>query len=287
MKSVRFFITVAFVATISFSACSQGGYKTSDSGLQFRFHRGGGEKDKPQVSDVVFVKMDYFINDSALFSSKDMPKPMQFPLSPSAFKGDFFEGIAMMSAGDSASFICDADSVFKKIFRVKHMPAFVKSGSLMRFEIAVDSFVSKETYTERKQSEAKKLADEGQQKLKAYIQEKGYAAEPLESGLYYIETLKGTGKQPQKGEKIKVHYRGTLLDGTKFDASYDRNQPFEFVLGMGQVIRGWDEGLALMHEGGKATLVIPYQLAYGERGTGPIPPFSPLVFEVELIEIVK
>ena len=273
---------------VSLQACAQnGGYSKKDTGLQYRFFRGDGQNGNPQVTDIVTVKMDYFINDSLLFTSTKLGKPMQFPLSPAAFKGDFFEGIATMSIGDSASFLCPADSVFLRIFRVKQMPPFVKPGAIMRFEIALDSFLTKEAFEEAKVAESQALIEASNQSLKSYIAEKGITSMPTESGLYYVETLKGTGKFPQKGERIKVHYKGTLLDGTPFDSSIERNQPFEFVLGMGQVIRGWDEGLALMQEGGKATLILPFNLAYGERAAGQIPPFSPLVFEVELIEIIK
>ncbi|MBR4155651.1 MAG: FKBP-type peptidyl-prolyl cis-trans isomerase [Bacteroidales bacterium] len=83
---------------------------------------------------------------------------------------------------------------------------------------------------------------------------------------------------------IKVHYTGKLLDGTVFDSSVTRNEPFQFVLGIGQVIPGWDEGLQLMSKGEKAVLYIPYYLAYGDRGAGAIPPFATLIFEVELID---
>jgi len=84
---------------------------------------------------------------------------------------------------------------------------------------------------------------------------------------------------------VKVHYTGTLLNGTKFDSSRDRNEPFEFTLGQGQVIKGWDEGIALMNVGGKATLVIPSTIAYGDRDMGTIPPYSTLVFDVELMDV--
>jgi FKBP-type peptidyl-prolyl cis-trans isomerase len=82
-----------------------------------------------------------------------------------------------------------------------------------------------------------------------------------------------------------VHYTGTLLNGTKFDSSRDRNQPFEFTLGQGQVIKGWDEGIALMNVGGKATLVIPSNIAYGQQAQGAIPAYSTLVFDVELLDV--
>ena len=107
-----------------------------------------------------------------------------------------------------------------------------------------------------------------------------------ESGLQYEITEKGAGEQPQAGDKVTVHYTGYLTDSakTKFDSSLDRDQPFTFKLGKGQVIPGWDEGIALLSVGDKATLTIPSDLAYGERGAGGvIPPNADLIFEVELI----
>ena len=107
------------------------------------------------------------------------------------------------------------------------------------------------------------------------------------TGLTYIDEVIGTGKTPKTGDKVKVHYTGTLEDGTKFDSSHDRNQPFEFPLGVGRVIKGWDEGVATMKEGGKRKLIIPPELGYGSRNMGTIPPNSILFFDVELIEVVE
>ena len=106
-----------------------------------------------------------------------------------------------------------------------------------------------------------------------------------ESGLKYVRTNEGTGEKVGKGKKIKAHYIGKLLDGTEFDSSVKRGMPFEFVVGTGQVIKGWDEALSDMKKGEKRTLIIPSDLAYGERGSPPkIPPSSTLVFEVELLD---
>lgn len=106
------------------------------------------------------------------------------------------------------------------------------------------------------------------------------------SGLKYVILEEGSGPAPKTGDVVKVHYTGTLEDGTKFDSSYDRNEPIQFPLGTGYVIPGWDEGIALLHSGGKAKLVIPPNLGYGEKGAGGvIPPNATLIFEVELVGI--
>jgi FKBP-type peptidyl-prolyl cis-trans isomerase len=107
------------------------------------------------------------------------------------------------------------------------------------------------------------------------------------SGLKYIEQKEGTGAAAKAGDVVEVHYTGWLKDGKKFDSSRDRGKPFSFPLGAGRVIKGWDEGVAGMKEGGKRKLIIPPDLAYGERGAGNglIPPNAELTFEVELLKI--
>ena len=105
------------------------------------------------------------------------------------------------------------------------------------------------------------------------------------SGLKYQDLVLGDGAVAEPGKTVSVHYTGWLTDNTKFDSSLDRGQPFEFILGQGQVIRGWDEGVKGMRVHGKRRLTIPSDLGYGPRGMGPIPPNATLLFEVELLDV--
>ncbi|GAC1585041.1 MAG: FKBP-type peptidyl-prolyl cis-trans isomerase [Candidatus Velthaea sp.] len=108
----------------------------------------------------------------------------------------------------------------------------------------------------------------------------------MPDGLKYTDEVVGTGAQPKAGQHVRVHYTGTFPDGKKFDSSRDRNEPFVFTLGKGEVIKGWDEGVATMRVGGKRKLIVPPALGYGERGAGGvIPPGATLHFDVELLGI--
>lgn len=135
-----------------------------------------------------------------------------------------------------------------------------------------------------KKAEEKIKAD--QLAMEAVLKEKYGSAQTTGSGLKIIIEKPGDGPQPKTGDNVSVHYSGALLNGTKFDSSYDRGQPIAIPIGVGQVIKGWDEGIMMLKQGGKAKLIIPPQLGYGSAGAGGvIPPNAWLVFDVELIKV--
>ncbi|MFC4740206.1 peptidylprolyl isomerase [Flavobacterium ponti] len=144
---------------------------------------------------------------------------------------------------------------------------------------AIEAFRTFEGSREKRIAEQKRLAEEALEKLAA-----GF--DKTESGLRYKMIQKGSGKQAEKGKNVSVHYQGSLENGQVFDSSYKRKQPIDFQLGVGQVISGWDEGIALLQVGDKARFVIPSHLGYGSRGAGGvIPPDATLIFDVELMDV--
>jgi FKBP-type peptidyl-prolyl cis-trans isomerase len=139
-----------------------------------------------------------------------------------------------------------------------------------------------EFFTSAQEAEASSKKSVGEKFL--VDNKKNPAVQVTPSGLQYIVITEGDGAKPVSTDKVKVHYEGTLIDGTKFDSSYDRGEPIEFPLN--QVIRGWTEGVQLMSVGSKYKFFIPYELGYGEQGaSGVIPPFATLIFTIELLDI--
>jgi len=259
-------------------------FKKLNNGLEYAI-----VKDAPGIKKIMdgsFVNMHIRtkIADSAMFDSYKMNNdtPIEQQLTTS-FLGGFMEGFALLTAGDSAVLRMPIDSAFKGA----QMPPFAKSGDKVTYIVKIFSVKSKEEYENEKKAAATNQITTDDNIIKEYIKKNNLKAEKTASGLYYIIEKTGNGKHATAADKVKVHYKGTLIDGTKFDSSYDRNEPIDFPLS--GVIKGWTEGIPLLEEGGKGTLLIPSGLAYGQNA----PPGSPikanevLVFDVELLEILK
>jgi len=259
------------------------GYKVTDNGLYYKqITKGTGEQIKN--GDVVKIDLAYYINDSLIYTTDSLPEQAYDMVRESAFPGDLYDGFRLMHVGDSMSFMINTDSVFLKQFRVPQLPEFAIPGSYMRWEVKASEAMTEEEYQKMKEEQAAALQQASKDAFAAYLKENGIETPATESGLIYVCTQPGKGPKPAANQMVKVHYTGRLLDGTVFDSSIDRGEPIEFPLGAHQVIPGWDEGIALMSKGEKGILYIPYELAYGQRATGPIPAYSNLVFEVELVD---
>ena len=161
----------------------------------------------------------------------------------------------------------------------------IKHVTIIRNGDKAETFNASEGFNNQME-EIKQAQKEKDRQLAEKIKEHTKGSTKTSSGLQYVILEEGDGEMPHKGDNVSLHYSGFLVDGTMFDSSYGRNQPFEFPLGAGRVIKGWDEGVALLSVGTKAKFIIPPDLGYGSRGAGGlIPPNATLIFEVELLEI--
>lgn len=268
------------------------GYEKAENGLYYKFFTHDENGAKPIEGDGVAFKYIFKLlsNDSVIVSSANVSQDgsgvTRFMMPKSSFVGSLEDAMMMMAVKDSASFIVSADSFYLKTQKEQALPPFIKPGDKLKVDIKMVEITTKKQIEENQKKQQEEIAAlEGAEKpkLDAYLASNKITTAPTASGLIFIETQKGKGKDhPTATDVVTVHYTGTLLDGTKFDSSVDRGEPTTFPLN--QVIPGWTEAIQLMTKGSKAKLIIPSSLGYGPRGGGPIPPFSTLVFDVELID---
>jgi peptidylprolyl isomerase len=235
---------------------------TTESGLQYVItEEGAGEK--PQPGDIVQVHYTGTLEDGTKFdSSLDRGEPIAFPLGEGQVIPGWDEGIGLLKVGDKAKLVIPPDLAYGE----QGAGGVIPPNATLIFDVELVGI------------------QPGPPEAPSEVSEADYTT--TESGLKYYDLEEGAGEAAESGQPVSVHYTGWLEDGTMFDSSLNRGQPFEFMLGEGQVIPGWDEGVASMKVGGKRQLVIPADLAYGEQGAGGvIPPGATLIFEVELLGI--
>lgn len=269
------------------------GYEQSENGLYYKFFVQNDTTITPQIGDGIAIQ--YIIkkqsNDSLIVNSNDVSRDgsgiTKFLLQSPTFKGSIEDGILMMHKGDSASFIFSADSFFLKTNKMNALPPFVRPGEYLNIYIKLVDIKTKKELQENQKKQEEELArlkEEELVKLDEYVQKNKITVKPTGSGLYFIELKKGKGEKIVPNTVVKVHYRGELLDGTVFDSS-EGKEPIEITVGTGEVILGWDEALQMMQKGSKAKIILPSNIAYGKQQAGPIPPYSTLVFTLEVIDV--
>lgn len=433
MKRILFFL----LAVVAITGCNTDQFKdfeTTESGLRYKIQIDGGDTIKAGEGDVMNVVLNYRTLDSKQVDTNYRSQPIDIRMRPSVYTGDIFEGLGLLSAGDSATFVASTDSFFTKLSG-SPIPPSLDSGSFFYIDVKVNSIqdqaelqrveqermgmlkeaesslmnsylaennitvapdsngiyvvVSKKgngklvkvgnyakvnlkisttssdeflynsaeqmpegiemmigtayfgmgfdlvlqdkkvgamfkaivpssmafgergaegivppyttliydceilnTFTEdeyaaiTKKKNDERLAKQASE-IKNYVKSNGFDPNPDADGIYMKNLVPGTGEVVGSGRKVSVHYTGTLLNGTVFDSSVGRGQPFQFIVGAGEVIPGWDKVVSTMKVGEKSIFIIPSAMGYGAQASGPIPAYSTLVFEIEVMEIVK
>jgi FKBP-type peptidyl-prolyl cis-trans isomerase len=269
---------------MSFLSCNKSnqGFKQHPSGLSYKFFEMNPEGATPQPGDLIVLSLKITTEegkmiDESPFYRMQLQKPM--------FKGDFYTALALLQVGDSICFKLDAAGFFEKN-RKRDLPFEFQQGDPVYIYVRLKNIVSTQDLEEEKASVYHSDREQEMNLLKDYIALTNTTEKPSTSGLYYIEKKKGTGKKAEPGKQLTVHYTGKTIDGKIFDSSVQRGRPFSFILGQGQVIKGWDEGFLHMQTGGQSRFIIPSDLAYGKEGyQNIILPYSTLVFDVELLEV--
>jgi len=275
MKSKQWLVVaVCLIAT----ACSRSGFETTETGLEYKIVKCNADALKPVSGDVIALRITCYSESGRLLESTPLFK-IKLKDAP-AGRQSIEEGLLMMHKGDSIVLRMAAH-----LYAIN--PEIVPADSLLQIAVKMVDVIPKAEF-ERDINAARIAGERDEDRLLSeYIKKNNITTEPEISGLYYIETKKGSGLKPVPGKMVAIHYEGYFLNGQVFDSSYGRNKPLEFKLGAMQVIQGLEEGVARMCNGGRATLIIPSALAYGDQQVGPVPPFATLIFDVELVGVEK
>ena len=298
------------LAAVGFASCN-GGFKQGPGGLLYDVHS---EKSTAKIKEGDFVAVYVVVKndaDSIIFNSYDGSQPQYLIVEKPQFKGDMMDGIKLVGEGDSVTIKTVADSAFKG---GQTRPDKFKSSKYVVYDLKIVKVLPKGTLTDEvfqrgistyMRGQAESVKKQEPAKIQKYITDNKLGVSKTDSGLYYVITKAGTGPLMAPGDTAVVNYAGKLLSTCKlFDtnikseavaAKLERIEMRQFApirvpvgmpAGQEQVIPGWNQGFLLLNKGAKATLVIPSHLGYGERGYQQIPGNAPLVFDVELVDIV-
>ncbi len=296
-------VIVLGLAVTGLTACKN--FEKGEGDMLYKIHTDKAGETIKEGDFIAFKAIEKTEGDSVLYSSYDYDRPSLMVKEKSVFKGDLFAALSLLSEGDSATFKINIDSMVQKMGRPmpsdttkKYLVYTIKIDKVIPkgnlndslFRVKIDAYLKAEMEV-AKTSEVKKI--------KAYVASKSLKPTVSASGLNYVISTQGSGAKANPGDTVLVNYTGMFLSGKVFDTSlaevakksgtFNPQRPYEplkLPVGMNSSIPGFEEGLMLLSKGAKATLILPSNLAYGEQGNQGIPPFSPLIFEIEMVNII-
>lgn len=296
-----FQVSIILIIGMSCSNSSSSQEIETESGITYQFVNSGSGEVPPDGGFWMMNIAYYSDKGDTLFSSASQggAMPMNYVANRFTKNASIEECFSLIGEGDSAVFYISADSLYKNSSGRPAPPDLV--GTRIKLIIGIEGIFTTEEFTAYTEELEKVQVEKEVGIIEAYLSENNLNAEITDEGLYYVITQAGNGMKPAVGQTVLVNYTGFLLDGTVFDTSVEETakeaniytpgrpyDPIDFALGTGRVIKGWDIGIGLLSAGGKATLIIPSRLAYGNSPSGAlIKANSTLAFTVELVEIVE
>jgi FKBP-type peptidyl-prolyl cis-trans isomerase len=296
-------VIVLGLAVTGLAGCKN--FEKGEGDMLYKIHTDKSGETIKEGDFVAFKAIEKTEGDSVLYSSYDYDRPSLLVKEKSVFKGDLFAALGLLSEGDSATFKINIDSMVQKMGRPQPSDTTKK---YLVYTIKIDKVIPKGKLTDslfRGKIDAflKTEMDQAKtgeaNKVKAYVSAKSLKPTVTATGLNYVVTTQGSGPKANPGDTVLVNYTGMFLSGKVFDSSlaevakkngtFNPQRPYEplkLPVGMNGSIAGFEEGLMLLPKGAKATLILPSSLAYGEQGNQGIPPFTPLIFEVDVVNII-
>lgn len=283
MKIKAIFPSVLMFALLALWGCNNGtgqevdDFEASEKGVIYKFHINDTVGEHPKTGDFITVVMEYGPKDSAaIFSSKNTGGKSSFQIGESSFTGDLFDGLTMLTIGDSATFVVNADSFY--LYRSgRKPPPNIKPGSDLYFNVKLIDFESIED-----------LKAQESQLINGYLAKLNLEIEPDENGIYFIEYEQGKGYKPEEGDMVSLHYEVYLVDSTKLFSTYDGNMPRDIKLGSRFDTEGMNVVLENMKKGGKAKFIIPSELAFKDKGLGQaVKPYSSIMYNLEIVDVMS
>jgi FKBP-type peptidyl-prolyl cis-trans isomerase FkpA len=285
---MRFLLTCILI--VLFVSCNDRspypGYSKGEKGIYYQLNKIGESTLKPEINDYITADIVYkTMNDSVFFTGR-----RKLQIQNSVTEGSIVDCFLMLSQGESASFIISADAFFRETLQTE-APLFIPSGSMMKVNLDIIEIQTTQQYEKEKEAFLNWIEDFGDYEkvvLQQFLKEEKLSVKPTGSGLFYLKLREGNGKKIVAGDTLTLNYEGRFLNGKFFDSTIKRKQPFQFVYGTEwQVVKGLEEAIGMMSEGEKSLFILPSDLAFGNEGssTGIVPPFTSLLFEVEIISI--
>ncbi len=257
--------------------------KNVKSTLQYKFYIENQNNPKPQIGDVLSVELACIYKDSLLYKSSDNYKDLRIIYNNQGNKSVLQDVFSLMHKDDSIAIILPSDTI-RRFLGIESFPIYIPEDDMMQLNIKLLDFMSQSEFKNNMEQIKQRHIENADNLINQYVKNNNINVAPSASGLYYIETKTGNGKNPEFGEKVQIHYIAKFLNGNVIDNSTDTI--IEILLGKNQIFPGMEEGIMNMKKAGKASFIVPYDLAFGEEGSSLIPPYTPLLIEVELIDII-
>ncbi len=300
MKKTMRMATMLVAGAMMLAACNNGGFKDAGNGLSYKFEKQNKSAQQVQDGDVLVGEMTVKFDTTQTFSNVGHADRI-LQADPAFF---LYDALVLMHVGDKAVLAYEADSL-AKFLQPNQMPPYYEKGKGMKiyYEISLQDIVTKEELEEEQNNyiaEMKARQENEPEAIAAYVSENNITVKPNDKGVYVVIKKKGTGAKVAAGRTVAMNYTGRLLDGTMFDSSVESDaiqgglqqpgrvyEPLTYVVGKMSLIPGWEESVMGQPAGTIMQVVMPSAQAYGPQGTrdGSIPPFSPLVFDIEIVSV--